>query len=239
MARPRRIGLVGGTFDPIHLGHTALAVTASRALSLDEVRIVPARVPPHRPQPGASIYHRFAMAAVASLEYPHLVVDDIEARDEERAYTAVTLRRLHASGLAALQIFFIAGADAFAEIATWHDYPHVLNEANFAVVSRGTSLASSLPDLLPALASRMHMVAPSRPAPVREGQQPAIFLIDGEVPPVSSTTIRARAAERQSLDGYVTPLVAEYITRHGLYRKDSSSIRPGGGARELHEQESV
>ena len=99
MSRPRRIGLLGGTFDPIHLGHLALATAARTALALDEVRVVPSRVPPHRPQPGASVYHRFAMAALAATGYSRLIVDDIEAQDPDRSYTAVTLRRLHASGL--------------------------------------------------------------------------------------------------------------------------------------------
>ena len=84
MSRPRRIGLLGGTFDPIHLGHLALATAARTALTLDEVRVVPSRVPPHRPQPGASVYHRFAMAALAATGDPQLVLDDIEAQDPDR-----------------------------------------------------------------------------------------------------------------------------------------------------------
>jgi len=144
MSRPRRIGLLGGTFDPIHLGHLALATAARTALALDEVRVVPSRVPPHRPQPGASVYHRFAMAALAATSDPQLIVDDIEAQDPDRSYTAVTLQRLHASGLSASQIFFIAGADAFAEIATWRDYPRVLEAAHFIVISRGGRTASSM-----------------------------------------------------------------------------------------------
>lgn len=239
MSRPRRIGLLGGTFDPIHLGHLALATVARTSLALDDVRIVPARVPPHRPQPGASVFHRFAMAALAAIGDPHLTVDDIEAQDPERSYTAVTLRRLHAAGLAPSQIFFIAGADAFAEIATWRDYPHVLDGAHFVVISRGGRAASSMQTLLPELASRMAVIPAAGGTPPAADAQPSVFLIDAPIPAVSSTTIRAQVAEGRPLDGQVPPLVAGYIARQDLYRKASFANGPGGSARELHEQESV
>ena len=239
MSRPRRIGLLGGTFDPIHLGHLALATAARTSLALDDVRIVPARVPPHRPQPGASVFHRFAMAALAATADPHLIVDDIEAQDPDRSYTAVTLRRLHASGIAASQIFFIAGADAFAEIATWRDYPHVLDAAHFVVISRGGRTASSMRATLPDLAPRMKVVPPSSGEPVPDDAKPSVLLIDASIPAVSSTAIRARVAARLSLDGHVPPTVSDYISKQDLYRKASFASGPGGTARELHAQESV
>lgn len=239
MSRPRRIGLLGGTFDPIHLGHLALATAARTSLALDEVRIVPSRVPPHRPQPGASVFHRFAMAALATVADPQLIVDDIEAQDPDRSYTAVTLHRLHAAGMAASQIFFIAGADAFAEIATWRDYPHVLDAAHFVVISRGGRTASSMRATLPDLAPRMTAAPLTGDAAGADGIKPSIFLIDAPIPPVSSTAIRARVAEGLSIDGHVPPMVAEYIARHDLYRRVSVTSGPGGAARELHEKESV
>jgi nicotinate-nucleotide adenylyltransferase len=239
MPRPRRIGLLGGTFDPIHLGHLALADAARLALALDEVRLVPAHVPPHRPRPGASVYHRFAMAALAAIETPHLLVDDVEAQDDEPSYTAVTLRRLNAAGLAPSQIFFIAGADAFAEIATWRDYPQVLDHAQFVVVSRSGHQASALAGALPGLAARMRRLAPEGASREGEATVPHIFLIDTEIPAISSTTIRQRAETGQPLDGLVPALVATHIARHALYRGSEGTTGPDGAARELHEQESV
>jgi nicotinate-nucleotide adenylyltransferase len=238
MSRPRRIGVLGGTFDPIHVGHLALAAVVRNALALDEVRIVPSRVPPHRPQPGASVFHRFAMAALAVAGDPFLLVDDIEAQDDERSYTAVTLRRMHGAGYQASQIFFITGADAFAEIATWRDYPHVLDQAHFVVISRGGRSASSLKTELPELAARMRTVAADGRMDDRELAHPAVLLIDAAVPSVSSTAIRRWVAEGVPLDGHVAPLVAEHIAKHDLYRKLSPN-GPGTAARELHEQESV
>ena len=239
MSRPRRIGLLGGTFDPIHLGHLALATAARTALALDEVRVVPSRVPPHRPRPGASVYHRFAMAALAAIGDPQIIVDDIEAQDPDRSYTAVTLRRLHASGLSASQIFFIAGADAFAEIATWRDYPQVLEAAHFVVISRGGRTASSMRTALPDLASRMILLPATGGAAAGDLAQPSVFLIDTPIPTVSSTAIRAHAAEGLSLEGLVPPPVADYIAKHDLYRRVPLASGSGGAARELHEQESV
>jgi nicotinate-nucleotide adenylyltransferase len=239
MPRPRRIGLLGGTFDPIHLGHLGLAAAAGTALALDEVRIVPAHVPPHRLQPEASVFHRFAMTALAAAASPDLLVDDIEARDAERSYTSVTLQRLHAAGFSPSQIFFIAGADAFAEIATWRDYPRVLDGAHFAVVSRSGRAASSLVDALPDLAPRMRPLAGEGDAHVVDVTNPTIFLIDAEIPPISSTAVRRCAAEGLPLDGLVPPLVAQYIARHSLYERSGLSNGPGGAAGELHEQERV
>jgi nicotinate-nucleotide adenylyltransferase len=239
MSRPRRIGVLGGTFDPIHVGHLALATVVRNALALDEVRVVPSRVPPHRPQPGASVFHRFAMAALAVAADPFLRVDDIEAQDDERSYTAVTLRRMHGAGLQASQIFFIAGADAFAEIATWRDYPHVLDQAHFVITSRGGRSASSLKTELPELSSRMRVLAPDGRSDDRDLAHPAILLIDAAVPSISSTAIRKRVADGLPVDGQVAPLVAEHIAKHDLYRKFSPTNGPGAAARELHEQKSV
>lgn len=117
-----RLGILGGTLDPIHLGHLETALAARAALSLDRVIVMPSRIPPHRQhQPIASRYHRFAMAALAVNGLDGLVASDMELCAPGPSYTADTLSRFQAaSGLRASQIFFITGADAFAEIETWH-----------------------------------------------------------------------------------------------------------------------
>src|SRR4029453_4806688 len=138
MTADTRVGLLGGTFDPIHLGHLETASAARRALQLDCVHVLPSNVPPHRvQQPVASSHHRFAMTAFAVNGIDGLRTSDIELSTPGPSYTADTLARFsRATGLAASQIFFITGADAFAEIETWHRYPDVLDLANFIVVSR-------------------------------------------------------------------------------------------------------
>ena len=148
-----RLGLLGGTFDPVHEGHLAAGRAARTALALDQVQLVPAHVPPHRAVgPRASTAHRFAMTAIAALDEPGWTVSDVEIERDGPSFTYDTLRAAHASGLSASQIFFISGADAFAEIATWSRYPAVLDLAHFVVVARPrhdacAAITSRLPDL--------------------------------------------------------------------------------------------
>src|SRR5262245_10844820 len=151
-----RIGILGGTFDPVHLGHVETALAAARALHLERVLLMPSGTPPHRQQqPGVSRFHRFAMTALAVTGHEPLVASDMEIGEREKSYTYDTLARLQATGLAALQIFFITGADAFAEIETWYRFPEVLDMARFVVVSRPGYPAAQLASRLPALAHRM------------------------------------------------------------------------------------
>jgi nicotinate-nucleotide adenylyltransferase len=214
-----RIGLLGGTFDPVHEGHLAAARAARDALGLDRVVVMPSHHPPHRAvEPRASSHHRFAMIALAIAGAGRLELSDTELLAGGPSYTATTLRRLHAAGLSACEICFIAGADAFAEIATWHDYPALLDLCHFAVVSRPGSRASALPGRLPALAARMR---PAGEADV-DAERPWILLIEADTPDVSSTTVRRRVRAGASLNGLVPPEVERYIMRQGLYKDDGA-----------------
>jgi nicotinate-nucleotide adenylyltransferase len=206
-----RLGLLGGTFDPIHLGHLDVAEAARQALGLDRILLVPAAVPPHRGAPVASAAHRFAMVALAAQQAPHLCVSDLEMGDHAPSYTAATLARLESQGAYMSQLVVLAGADAFAEIATWRDYPTLLDRCHFAVVSRPGHRASALRSSMPGLAPRMALA--ERDLPVH----PTILLVDAETAPGSSTAIRKRAAAGESLEGLVPPAVAAYIDTHGLY----------------------
>jgi nicotinate-nucleotide adenylyltransferase len=211
MSSGARIGLLGGTLDPIHFGHVETALAARRALALDRVIVLPARVPPHRQlQPSASSYHRFAMTALAVNGVDGLEASDIELCAPGPSYTADTLARFQArTGLAASQIFFITGADAFAEIETWHLYPEVLDLSHFVVVSRPGFPVEMLRQRLPALAPRMTAAA--------DAAFPAIFLVDAPTPDVSSTDIRRRRRAGEPLTGLVPAPVEQHIVQHGLY----------------------
>jgi nicotinate-nucleotide adenylyltransferase len=226
-----RVGILGGTFDPVHLGHLDAADAARRALDLDAVLLLPSYRPPHRIQPHVSSYQRFAMVGIASLERERLVTDDQELVAAVTSYTSDTLQRLHGKGYRADRLFFITGADAFAEIATWRDYPRLLELAHFAVVSRGQCRASALRQTLPRLAPLMRIVSinqagsaalPSATADpaVSNGALP-IFLIDAPTAPTSSTEIRNLLARGQSVAHLLPKGVAAYIRRHGLYEADS------------------
>jgi nicotinate-nucleotide adenylyltransferase len=214
VTRTGRIGLLGGTLDPIHAGHIETALAAERALALDPVLIMPSRTPPHREQgPAASAFHRFAMAALAVSDRDRLTLSDEELCTDGPSYTALTLDRLITRGLLPTQIFFITGADAFAEIETWYRYPGVLDLAHFVVVSRPDVPVATIPDRLPQLARRFHQPARTTPMP----SSPAIFLVDAPTPDVSSTEIRRRLREGLAITGLVPPLVEAHILRHHLY----------------------
>jgi len=189
-----RVGILGGTFDPIHNGHLEAADAARRELRLDRVMLMPARTPPHRSaEPRASAFHRFAMAALAATTKPGLEVSDLELHREGPSYTSLTLQQLHAEGYTPSQLFFILGADAFAEIATWFDYPRLLDFSNFVVVSRPGTPTSH----------------------VTSG--PRMFFVAAHTPDVSSTEIRRRVSAGEPIDGLVPSIVADHIRRHRLY----------------------
>jgi nicotinate-nucleotide adenylyltransferase len=215
-----RVGILGGTLDPVHVGHVETALAARRALALDRVLIVPSHVPPHKRQiPVASPYHRFAMTALAVNGIDGLEASDVELSAPGPSYTANTLDRLLATGLRASQIFFITGADAFAEIATWSRYPEVLDLSNFIVVSRPGFASAALPAALPRLADRM--------IPARAGRDEArlwILLVDSATPDVSSTQIRRRLESGETIQGLVPAAVEKHIRQHGLYSVGMSTI---------------
>ncbi len=207
-----RHGLLGGTFDPVHVGHLDVADAARLVLSLSTVTLLPAPVPPHRNAPEVSAAHRFAMAALAVADRDELQVSDVEFDSPGPSYTDATLDRLAARGVETTKLFFIIGADAFRDIASWKNFPAVLNRCHFAVVSRPGLAATALRDTLPELASRM--MAPPCEIPA----EPCIFLVDAKTAPVSSTDIRERRRAGQSISGLVPATVEAHIVKHGLYR---------------------
>jgi nicotinate-nucleotide adenylyltransferase len=203
MIASRRLGILGGTFDPIHFGHLDAADAARRALQLDRVLLIPSFDPPHRPtDPMASGFHRFALVALAIQGNDALSASDMELTRTGPSYTADTLRAVARQGWRPSQIFFILGSDAFAEIATWREYPAVLDTANFVVIARpGTTLDA----------------ATARTPSLRERLGQSIFLVEARTRDVSSSTIRARLATRQPIDDLVPAAVARHIAAHHLY----------------------
>jgi nicotinate-nucleotide adenylyltransferase len=147
-----------------------------------------------------------------------LLASDDEVRLDGPSYTAETLDRLLAPGQTPAQIFFITGADAFADIATWKRYPGVLDLANFVVVSRPGHRIDALRSRLPALAERMRIVEGTVPADAK----PSIFLLQAATPEVSSTLVRERLQRGESIAGLVPPLVEAHILKHRLYSAKSA-----------------
>lgn len=207
------LGVLGGTFDPVHNGHLAAAAAAQQFLDLTSIVLVPSRIPPHRQDPvGASPEDRYAMASLTAAERPGWSASRIEIDREGQSYTFDTLAELR-TGSTGTQIFFILGADAFAEIATWSRYPDVLDVANFVVVSRPGITLDSLRDRVPSAFASTTPRAGDR----QSSAQTRVILVEAQTPDISSTDIRRRVRAGESLRGLVPDGVASYIHTHRLY----------------------
>src|SRR5512139_1805103 len=214
MTRSNRLGLFGGTFDPIHVGHMDAADAARRALALDRVLFVPSHLPPHREaDPRATMFHRFAMVALATNDEPAYETSDVEVRRAGTSYTHDTLIGLHAQGWAPSQLFFIIGTDAFAQIALWREFGRLVEGTNFAVVGRGGTTLDTALARTPSLTGRVRAL----PQAGEPSEETAVYLIDAATRDVSSTQIRTELAAGRSIAQLVPEAVERHIIRHGLY----------------------
>jgi nicotinate-nucleotide adenylyltransferase len=214
-----KVGVLGGTFDPIHNGHIAAAQAAQAQLGLDAITLIPSHIPPHRRDPvGATSEQRFEMARLAAAEHQGWSASRIEVDRQGPSYTFDTLTALRARPHESkgTQIFFIIGTDAFAEIATWSRYPAVLDLANFVVVSRTGITLNSLRERVPSAFRDQPPYAPSD-LRVRDSEKSCVILLEARTPDISSTDIRQRVRAGHSLAGLVPEPVARYIATHRLY----------------------
>ena len=211
------LGILGGTFDPVHNGHLAAADAAQQALQLDTVMLIPSHVPPHRQDPvGATSEQRYEMAALAAAERPGWSASRIEVDRNGPSYTYDTLVQLGETLSVGSQFFFILGADAFAEITTWSRYPAVLDLAHFVVVSRPGITLDSLRERVPS-AFKHHPPCPPSRLHDLGSEETRVILVEATTPDISSTDIRRRVRAGQSLSRLVPDSVAQYISTHRLY----------------------
>ena len=230
------IGLFGGTFDPIHRAHIALAQAAQQRFQLGRVLFVPANVPPHKQkQPLTAFAHRYAMVVLATANEKSFSPSLLEAPAEEASpgkksagstptpnYSIDTVRRLKQTLKKSDQLFFLIGIDAFRDIAHWHQAEALFSECEFLVASRpGHSLADvakSLPEKLrPADAvTKPFEKQPAKGDLVLKGV--AVHLLDSVHQAISATAIREAVAAGKSLGKFVDPAVADYIKKMGLYK---------------------
>jgi nicotinate-nucleotide adenylyltransferase len=220
------VGLLGGTFDPIHRGHLAVARAAQQRFDLGRVLFVPAGAPPHKQkQPLTPFAHRYAMVALATAGEKTFVASDIESfenLDGRPSYSIDTVRHLKKQLKKSDRLFFIIGMDAFKDIATWRAPEDLLEETDFIVVSRpGYSLAdigASLPKSLRPDA-RVTKALKNQPASgdiVISGA--TLHLLPDVHEKISATQIRAAARAGRKLEALVGDRVAEYIRKTGLYK---------------------
>lgn len=213
------LGLLGGTFDPIHLGHLRLAEEAREALALEQVCFIPAGNPPHRNAPAAAPQHRLAMVRIATAGHPGYLVDDGEVTATGKSYTVLTLERLRARHGPARPLVLILGADAFLGITGWHRWTELFALAHIAVANRATHGSAWLDErnaeLRAATASRIE----SNPATL--ARAPAGSIIPFEMTPlaISASLIREHLRSGRSTRYLLPDSVLDYIQLHNLYRR--------------------
>ena len=212
-----RLGILGGTFDPIHLGHLRLAEEICEDLELERVYLVPAALPPHKDnRPITPFHHRLEMTRMASGESPILEVQDLEGRRQDLSYSIETLRQFHQLFRSGLDLFFILGMDAFLEIKTWKEYNKLFDYAHFVIIKRPGIQSEELEPFLLSL----------RVGFKREGKENVFISTSGNsliykkstLMDISSTHIRERVAKGKSIRFLVPEPVREYIIEKGLYR---------------------
>jgi nicotinate-nucleotide adenylyltransferase len=220
-----RIALYGGTFDPVHAGHTGVADGLSKLFALERVLFIPAYVAPHKR--GAYVtpaLHRYAMLVLATQTDARFHVSTVELDAPERPYTVETLSRMRERLGCDAQLFFVMGADSWMEITTWREWERVLMLASHIVVTRPGYEVSST-HVTPAIRERVidlrGMNREEIMRQVEESEEARIYITDAVNVEASSTGIRR--AVREGLDDewtkWVAPSVADYIRKYGLYRE--------------------
>jgi len=217
-----RIGLLGGTFNPVHAGHIRAAEEVKRKFRLEKVLFVPSAIPPHKRSAAiASAEDRLRMVRLACRGRKGLSSSPIEIEAGGTSYSILTLEKIRGRFTGA-EIFFIVGVDAFLEIGTWRDYRRVLEQCHFIVISRpGYELPEARSVLGGKLAARMIELGSEESLPAPRAGEPRIFLVPLASLDISSTDIRRRARRGQALRGLVPPAVETYIRRHRLYQGGS------------------
>ena len=219
-----RIGLFGGTFNPVHLGHLRAAVEVRQGFELDEIFLVPAALPPHKvPGDVAASVDRLNMLNLALGSDSGLKVSNVELNRSGPSYTIDTVQHFKQTLPAESRLFLIMGLDAFLEIDTWKSYRELLTQIPLIVINRPNAgdRTSGVPwkvmdDYIPAKLSADYSYSASRSAYLAGGQQP-IYVFEVTALDISSTRIRRAISKDRSINYLVPPKVAEYIRTKGIY----------------------
>lgn len=209
-----KIGILGGTFDPVHNGHLQLAEAAGKLCHLDEVFLVPALLPPHKQGQRITPYaERVAMLELAVKNSAALTVSTVEQKLPVPSFTIDTIQHLKQTASNALDLFFIAGADTFLEILSWKKSDSVLQACNFIIFSRPGEPNGELI----ALMERLGFQQKTAICWVHAISNKKIYHTDIGLPNISSSTIRKQLAAGHSVTEMLPQKVEEYIKIHGLY----------------------
>ena len=225
--RKKRIALYGGTFDPVHIGHIAVAHGLLKLFGLDELLFIPAALAPHKRESKVTgALHRYALLALATEAETRMLISTVELDQPERPYTFETLALMQERLGREAQLFFVMGADSWMEITTWREWERVLTLTNQIVVARPgyewnalhvtPAIRERIVDLRGASASAQEFAGE-----VEGSSEAKIYVTDAVNMDVSATMIRRAIREGREADWFklVTPAVADYIRKYGLYKE--------------------
>jgi nicotinate-nucleotide adenylyltransferase len=225
MDQRKRIAIYGGTFDPVHSGHLEIGRQVSQFFAIDEFLFMPARLAPHKVgQEAASALDRYAMLALATQAEPRLSVSCFELDGPGQQYTVDTLAHFRESCGELVDLFFVMGADSWAEITTWREWQRLMTLANLIVVTR-PGHQTFIEDFAGATSQIVDLRGANNPATVDTAEAPKIFITDTVMMDVSATAVRraVRAQDEEELARLVPSPVADYIRKYGLYRNTNEA----------------
>jgi nicotinate-nucleotide adenylyltransferase len=242
------VAIFGGTFDPVHRGHLAVARAAAARFKLGKIYFVPADIPPHKQkQPLTPYYHRFAMVALAVAGEKNFIPSLLEAPEiiqsegKLASYSIDTVRRFKQTMKKSDRLFFLIGIDAFLDIGKWRSPVELMHECEFIVASRPkfslTDVAKALPESMRPKDDVARLFQKSGAHGSLVLPETTIHLLDGVEEPISATQIRTAAGSGKKLEALVGKGVAEYIRKEGLYQKGAQVLPDLKVQRELMKQE--
>ena len=217
-----RLGILGGTFDPIHLGHLRVAEEVAERFELEKTYLIPAAIPPHKEtRPITAFHHRLAMTRLAAEDSPLLEALDLEGRRQGLSYSVETLKEFHRLFKPDLTLFFILGMDAFLEIETWKDYDRLFDYANFVVIKRPGIQFDELEPFLRTLGLGLKRGGKGNEFLHKSGNR--LIYSEATLMDISSTRIREMVGTGKSIRFLVPSSVRLYVMEKGLYGIHGSS----------------
>jgi nicotinate-nucleotide adenylyltransferase len=220
----RRIGLFGGTFNPIHLGHIRVIQEVKSGFGLDKILIIPSALPPHKEFDSViEARDRLEMIRLAFCDDPNFLISDVELKRSGPSYTIDTVRHFKSISPEKTKLYLIVGLDAFLEIHTWKSYNELFNLIPFIVMSRSVNERNSaglqwksLKNYLQSKISDGYTFSSTQSSFIHDTMQP-VFLFDVTLVNISSTTIRTHIKKGRSIKQLVPEIIENFIKTKGLY----------------------
>lgn len=212
-----KTGILGGTFNPIHLAHLRIAEEVEQACQLDRLMFIPAAEPPHKDVDGqVSFAHRLAMVKAAIRDCPKFQASDLEIRRTGKSFSVDTLEILRKDDSQG-ELYFIIGLDSYRDIASWKDFTRIFSLCHLVVMTRpGVDINDPLAPL--PVAVHQDFCYDKTAARMQHKSGNSVIFLKETCLDISSTKIRSMLADGQTVDHLITPAVANYINQHGLYQ---------------------